>query len=307
MNIASEIIRFHVNMLNDQARTSNYLASIREVVRQGDVVVDIGTGTGIYAIAAAHAGARHVYAIEADHIAWGARRLFEANGLADRISLIQGLSTRIWLPERADVLISEVIGDEPLAEHVIGITQDALRRLLKPGARLIPSRVKIFGVPVTIPDAELGKLTFTPETLQNWRSWYGIEFGPLAKMTQNLPFQSCFSYFINPYKMRDWKMLSAPVLLADVDLRRWRGLWINTTRTATADASGQLNGLAVYFELQAGPSTFLSTHPGVVDETNHWHSPVRVVSPPITLQPGDRFDVTYWYRPVAGISGCEVR
>jgi protein arginine N-methyltransferase 1 len=293
-------------MLNDQRRTSGYLATIRKVVRSGDVVVDIGTGTGIYAIAAARAGARHVYAIEAGRIASAARTLFKVNGLADRITLIRGLSAEIWLPERADVLISELIGDEPLAEGVIGITRDAWRRLLKPSARLVPSRIKIFGLPVTIPSSELRKLTFTPETLQTWRSWYDIEFAPLAKIAQQSRFNSPLGYFVNPHLMRDWETLSDPVLLADVDFKAWRGLGINSTETVTANASGQLNGLAVYFELQSGSTTFLSTHPAAVDENNHWHSPVRIFHKPIRLRAGDRFNVTYWYRPMAGISGCEV-
>jgi hypothetical protein len=40
------------------------------------------------------------------------------------------------------VLISELIGDEPLAEGVIEITRDAWRRLLKPGARVIPGQAR---------------------------------------------------------------------------------------------------------------------------------------------------------------------
>src|SRR5439155_3036542 len=55
-------LAIHVKMLNDRRRTSQFLTSIREVVRPGDVVVDLGTGTGILAVAAARAGARHVYA-----------------------------------------------------------------------------------------------------------------------------------------------------------------------------------------------------------------------------------------------------
>ena len=58
----------YVGMLNDRARTSRFLAGIAEVVRPGDIVVDIGTGTGVRAIAAARAGAKHVYAIEASDI-----------------------------------------------------------------------------------------------------------------------------------------------------------------------------------------------------------------------------------------------
>jgi hypothetical protein len=306
MNVPAQVIQFHIDMLNDKARTSSYLASIRRVVRPGDIVVDIGTGTGIYAMAAALAGAQKVYAIETGRIAWIARRLIEANGLADRITLIRELSTQIWLPERANVLISELIGDEPLAEQVIGITQDALRRLLKPRARLVPSSLKIFGLPITIPDAELGKLTFARGTVQNWRAWYGIEFAPLVKIAKNLPIKSRFKYFVNPYDMRNWNILSTPVLLANVDLRTWRGAWIRTIKTVTATESGHLNGFIVYFELQVGPSTFLSTHPRVVDETNHWHSPVRVFTSPLAIRAGDRFDVAYWYERASAASGCRI-
>lgn len=248
-NIDADTILLHVDMLNDRTRTESYLESISRTVQPGDVVLDIGTGTGIYAMAAARAGARHVYAIEAGPIARAARALFRVNGLADRITLLRGWSTQLWLPERADVLISEVIGNEPLAEGVIGVTKDALRRLLKPDARLIPSRIKIYGLPVMIPPSEMGALTFTPETLRNWKAWYGINFDLLARAARNSIFDSLFGYFVNPKTMQSWQPLSEPVMLADVDFRTWRGYRINHTETVTATASGSLNALVVFFEL----------------------------------------------------------
>ncbi|HXO08562.1 MAG TPA: 50S ribosomal protein L11 methyltransferase, partial [Solirubrobacteraceae bacterium] len=52
----------HARMLHDDRRTTDYIAALREAVRPEDVVLDIGTGSGVLAIAAAQAGARHVYA-----------------------------------------------------------------------------------------------------------------------------------------------------------------------------------------------------------------------------------------------------
>ncbi len=137
--------------------------------------------------------------------------------------------------------------------------------------------------------------------MQKWQSWYGTEFGPLTE----IELFSDLVDLINPYAARSWKTLSPPVLLADVDFKRWKGLWLNNTRTVTASASGRLNG--VYFELMVGPNTFLSTHPALVDEDNHWLSPVYVFVEPLSLQDGDQFDVTYQYRFVSCISRCEVR
>jgi hypothetical protein len=169
-------------MLNDRTRTSSYMDAIGRAVRPGDVVLDIGTGTGIFALAAALAGARHVYALEVGRVAHAARSLFAANGVSHRITLIQHWSTEIELPERADVLVSELIGDEPLAEGVLGITKDAVRRLLTPGARLVPSGIQIFGLPITIPEDVLNMCMFTPATVENWQAWYGLDFSPLTKV-----------------------------------------------------------------------------------------------------------------------------
>ena len=281
----------HVRMLNDRTRTSSFLAGIAEVVSPGDVVVDIGTGTGVLAVAAARAGAKHVYAIEASAIGEVAEAIFEANGLTERITLLRGWSTRISLPERADVLISEMIGNEPLHENVLETTRDARERLLKPGARLVPSTVHIFGLPVTIPPTELMKRTVTSQTLRNWQSWYDIDFGPLTEVVRG----SAAKFYIEPREAGGWKALSEPILLADIDLKEARDLSIENTVTVAAETSGLLDGLLVYFELELGPTTRLSTHPAQVGKDNHWTNKVWVLDP-LPLQKGDQFDVTYQYR-----------
>lgn len=64
------------------------------------------------AVAAPKAGASRVHAIEASGIAKVAFHVFEANGVADRITLIEGYSTRILPPGRTDARIAEVIGND---------------------------------------------------------------------------------------------------------------------------------------------------------------------------------------------------
>lgn len=280
-------------MLNDRIRTSSFLAGIGEVVTAGDIVVDIGTGTGILAIAAARAGARHVYAIEASDIGRSAQAIFEANGLADRITLVPGWSTRTTLPERADVLVSEIIGDDPLAEDVMQVTMDARKRLLKPGARLVPGRVRVFALPVTIPRGERVKRIVTEETLRNWRSWYGVDFGPLLQVKSDL----LPAFHIRPQQANDWKVLGEPILLTDIDLGGFSyPVSFDDTRTFVAQAAGDLDGFLMYFELELGPSTRLSTHPAQADSNNHWRSPVWVLDHSMPLQDGDRLQVTCKYR-----------
>ena len=68
------------------------------------VVLDVGTGSGILAIWSAQAGARKVYAVEATDMAVHARQLVQANGVADRVEVIQGSIEEVSLPEEGKAI-----------------------------------------------------------------------------------------------------------------------------------------------------------------------------------------------------------
>ena len=70
----------HARMLDDERRTGDYLAALAAAVRPSDVVLDIGAGSGVLAVAAAPAGARHVYAVDASDIAEVAERMYALTG-----------------------------------------------------------------------------------------------------------------------------------------------------------------------------------------------------------------------------------
>ena len=110
------------------------------------MVVEVGTGTGVLAIAAARAGARHVYTIEGGAMAPVAREVIRTNGVADRVTVVEGWSTEVTLPERGSVFVSETIGNLAFDE-LIAIARDAVRRHLEPGARMIPQQLRLWRCP----------------------------------------------------------------------------------------------------------------------------------------------------------------
>ena len=204
----------HARMLHDNRRTSDYIAALRKAVRPEDIVLDVGTGSGVLAIAAARAGARHVYAVEASDIADAAERVFAANGVHDKVTLIRGWSRDIELPEPADVLVAEVIGNEPFEEEILETTLDARRRLLKPDARLIPHTLELVARPLLIPDAEARQRAIGPRAIERWRQLYGIEFQPLL----NAAFPGPVNNPTEAEVLARWPPVGPPVSLATVEL-----------------------------------------------------------------------------------------
>lgn len=291
MQLDAKAVQLHTRMLNDRGRTQGFIEAIEQVVRPGDVVLDIGTGTGILALAAARAGARRVYAIESRPVRKLARKLFEANGLGDRITLVAGHSTEVELPERADVLVTEVFGNSPLGERVLETTADARSRLLKRHARIVPSALRVFGLPVSVPEGQRGAYVFTPGNFEKWRSWYGFDFAPLGAANR----QTLLTLYLEPRAAAGWTALAPHVLLAEIEpgARGWEELR-GTSRVAALGA-GELNALVIYFELQLSPSVSLSTDPRRAAPDNHWLNPVYFFVDPLRLKRGDALELTYWY------------
>jgi protein arginine N-methyltransferase 1 len=127
-------------MIADEVRMGAFVRALGQAVKPDTVVVDIGTGTGIFALLACRFGARRVYAIEPSDAIQVAREIAAANGYADRIEFIQAMSTQVTLPERADVMISDIGGVLPWFQQHIPSIADARRRFLAPGGTVIPQR-----------------------------------------------------------------------------------------------------------------------------------------------------------------------
>lgn len=256
----------HVVMLDDEPRTRGYLRALESIVKRGDIVIDIGTGTGVLATSAARAGAARIYAIESSAIADAAERVFTANGVADRVSIVRGRSTQIELPERADVLVTEIIGNDPLDELLLEVVSDAKARLLKPGASIVPCALEILALPVDVPRRVLERHTFTAERIRAWREAYAIDLSPLLQVRPS-PTQPIM---VRTEDLLAWRRVGAPVSLITLDLTRSFDIALHAHASFVLDHDVEHLGVLLAFRATLAPGIVLSTLIDDVQVTNSW-------------------------------------
>jgi len=139
-------------MIADKKRMAAYEQALRQAIKPGCVVLDIGTGTGILALLACRLGARRVYAIEPNDAIELAREIAATNGYAKSIEFIQELSTKVTLAEQADVIVSDLRGILPFLPGNVPAVADARRRFLAPGGIMIPQQDELWAAVVHAPD-----------------------------------------------------------------------------------------------------------------------------------------------------------
>eukprot|EP00555_Chaetoceros_dichaeta_P000784 CAMPEP_0198277092 /NCGR_PEP_ID=MMETSP1447-20131203/65664_1 /TAXON_ID=420782 /ORGANISM="Chaetoceros dichaeta, Strain CCMP1751" /LENGTH=425 /DNA_ID=CAMNT_0043972087 /DNA_START=14 /DNA_END=1291 /DNA_ORIENTATION=- len=147
-------------MKDDESRTPLFERAIQQRLQNApdnipaseQVVLDIGTGPfALFAITAAQAGAGKVYAIEANReAAKSARATVQQLGLTNTITILEGFSTEITLPTKADFVIAEIVGSIATEEGAYATILDAHERHVKKpeeGSSWIPSRIQTFAAP----------------------------------------------------------------------------------------------------------------------------------------------------------------
>jgi len=289
----------HIAMLDDRDRTSAFCDALRKRVRSDDVVVDIGTGTGILAACAALAGARRVFAIEATAIADIAEQVFEANGIAERVELVRHYSTDASLPERGSLLVTETIGNDPLDEEIIEIVLDARRRLLRPDARIIPSQLEIFAVPVEVPTPFLERHVFTPRHVDQYRRDYGVDLSPILShrlgTKQSIP--------VRTREAMSWPVVAAPVSLVRVDFEGELESAFRRAATFELDRETETLGVLLAFRATLAEGVVLSTLPAEVRPENNWRYALWPVMDHRNVPRGATFSMTMEYtRGVSAVS-----
>ena len=241
----SFVVDEHRQYLADRERVSAFRQAIGEVVKAGDVVLDLGAGTGILGLLACRAGAGRVYSIDEGGMIELAREIARANGLDDRITFIKGLSTRVNLPEPVDVIVADQIGRFGFEAGLLDYFTDARKRFLKPGGATIPSRVDMCVAPVELPEL-----------------WNQVEFWNNSEVGFNLrPARVIAANTGYPVKLSSEQLLGDCATAASLDLSVETHETLNLEASIAVKRNGNLHGIGGWFSAQLSDNVTMSNSP----------------------------------------------
>jgi len=267
----TDFINYHLSMLMDNVRTDAYRQAISRVVKPGDVVADIGCGSGILSFLARRAGAKQVYAVESEDVIEIAKLVAVQNGMQDKVTFFKNVSFHVVLPEKVDVIVTETMGTFGFEEGILGSLTDARDRLLKPGGRMIPHSLELFLVPVEMPQ-------FYQHVVDFWiTGCHGLDFSPVRSLTVNN---------FHPLKLHEGTFLAEPKRVNRIVFAETTSKEIETELSVYAQRKGKLHGLAGWFNAELMPGFAISNGPN--DKASHWGLAFFPIDKPVLVEKGNR-------------------
>lgn len=260
-------LSMHGLMLADEYRNNALATAIADIVKLGDVVIDVGTGSGLLAMLAARAGAKRVYAIEHSSMAIAAKQLIEINGFSDSIKVIHKSSFQ-WEPqERADVILCETLGFSALDENFRATMIDARERMLCPNGKLLPSAVQILVAPV---NASSTAMHFRLDNI------LGLKFAPLADVL-NKAYQRRYI----PYEAE----IAHPAVLLDFDCYHMSNASALSSKVKFRIVRNDiLTGFVLWFNANLAKGVYMENRRPDLD--NHWGQTYLPLSSPLSVDTG---------------------
>jgi protein arginine N-methyltransferase 1 len=276
------MLQHYRQLIDDPVRLGAFQRAIGAVVRPGDVVADVGCGLGTYALFAARAGARRVFAVDDSPIVEVAREVVRANRCEDTVEIVAGYSTAVTPPEPCDVVLFEDYSATLVSPHQARVVHDLIRRWLKPGGQLLPSRARLWLAPVEDPEGHLAidRFHWTQDRV------YGIDFSPTRRRVFATP---------HPAKLGAGALLTAPERARDYDLLHLRGVELSATRTLAATRDGVIHGLLIWWELEL-TGTWLGTGP--LAPPSAWQQMLFPLATPLPVTAGAPIEVALQAAPL---------
>lgn len=276
----SGVLDEHLGYLSTRNRLDIYRKAVAQTIKQGDIVADVGCGTGILGLLCLEAGASYVYAVDSTAALEIARLTLDRAGWATNAELLLASSYQASLPLLADVVICDHVGYFGFDYGLISVLADARRRFLKPGGTIIPRRLNLELAAVQSENCR--------KRIDAWQA-DGIP----------RPFHWLRQHSVNSthaVTLSADELLSRPADLASIDLSADHPAFFSWNAQTTIALDGTLHGFAGWFDCELAEAIWMTNSPlsdGAIDRSQVF-LPIGEALP---VRAGDILNVTIMARP----------
>ncbi len=244
---------FHELMIADSIRVNAFKQAINKANHDlpNSVWVDVGSGLcPLTLLAASSPESKKIYAIEQVESTINlARTIIDAQPktLQNKIKLLHGLSHNINLPEKADILMTETLGNFGVEEGLISLLNDAKKRFLKQDAIIIPSEIEFIIAPI--------ESARCYQRINFWKKkHYGLDFSNMAAHATTTVYH---------HRVLADELLGNPVKMGSIDLTGNVPITekLSLQSTHSIQRKGTLHGFVGWFRAKLYKNIFLSNDP----------------------------------------------
>lgn len=265
-------------MAADAVRMSAYRRAIAKTVRPGSIVLDVGAGTGIMTLLAIRAGAARVYAVDPNPAVWLVPEVARENGVGDKVVTYQTTSLEMAVPEKVDVVISDMRGSAPLIDQNLLSLHDIKQRWLAPNGVILPRRDRL-GVVLVEAEGMGERLESAVRSFER----LGFKAEATRKSIRNQLHSDAYA----PFAASD--ALSTRATWAEIVYGDPAPPVVEGTVTLLVERSGIARGLSCFFETELCDGVAFDTAPGQAVIYNRIYLPLDEA---VEVEPGDEVRAT---------------
>ncbi|AMN43754.1 50S ribosomal protein L11 methyltransferase [Rhodoplanes sp. Z2-YC6860] len=146
--LSQEVPNYYASLVRDTARHQLYEGALRRAIRPGCRVLDIGSGTGLFALMAARAGAAEVITCESNPVvAKAVAAVVAQNGFGERIRVLAKPSFDLKIGsdfvDRPDLILWDNLSRTLVGAGALATVEHAVRHFAGPDTQVIPARGSI--------------------------------------------------------------------------------------------------------------------------------------------------------------------
>lgn len=264
------MIELQRKLIGDSVRNTAFEAALKKVVKKGDTVIDLGSGTGFLGFLASRLGAKNVIMIESGEILEVSKKLAARNGIKN-CTFIKKHSTLVRDIPTCDVLVSETLGNYALEENIIESVENA-KRFLKPGGIIIPGKITQYVCPVT-----------SDRLRKDVDVWTDVGFDLSFEEAREISLNNMYVKTVRPYDLlnngaQEWDV---------IDFAK-KNKSVRTKMLTWKDAT-PIHGFALWWDAELVPGVHLSTAPD--KPATHWEQIYLPLLESVTLKKGERLEL----------------